>query len=149
MRSPRQPPLSWHQILMLRHICCPWSLRSSIRVYFSGRAPLVRERCPGKPHYDMAPDGPLLLHGCSFRSLDFQHTPEVHTYLRMSSCPGSELSLQRRRTILYHSPQSERSRHLTCWCAVEPLSQRPTADEVLTHGRGMVFPPLARYDRTT
>eukprot|EP00752_Nemacystus_decipiens_P008308 g7426.t1 len=34
------------------------------------------ERCPGKPHYDMAPDGPLLLHGCRFRSLEFQYTPE-------------------------------------------------------------------------
>ncbi|CAM9780027.1 unnamed protein product [Scytosiphon promiscuus] len=37
---------------------------------------LDMERCPGKPHYDMAPDGPLLLHGCRFRSLDFQYTPE-------------------------------------------------------------------------
>ncbi|CAN0536800.1 unnamed protein product, partial [Ectocarpus sp. 12 AP-2014] len=38
---------------------------------------LDMERCPGKPHYDMAPDGPLLLHGCRFRSLNFQYTPEV------------------------------------------------------------------------
>ncbi|CAB1099278.1 unnamed protein product [Ectocarpus sp. CCAP 1310/34] len=37
---------------------------------------LDMERCPGKPHYDMAPDGPLLLHGCRFRSLNFQYTPE-------------------------------------------------------------------------
>lgn len=39
--------------------------------------PTPRRRCPGKPHYDMAPEGPLLLHGCRFRSLDFQYTPEV------------------------------------------------------------------------
>ncbi|CAN0065659.1 unnamed protein product, partial [Laminaria digitata] len=37
------------------------------------------ERQAGRqpPHYDMAPDGPLLLHGCRFRSLRFQYTPEV------------------------------------------------------------------------
>ncbi|CAM9922087.1 unnamed protein product, partial [Sphacelaria rigidula] len=41
-------------------------------------------RCPAKPHYDMAPDGPLLLHSCRFRSLSFQYTPEVKKKLRYS-----------------------------------------------------------------
>lgn len=43
-------------------------------------------RCAGKPHYDMAPDGPLLLHGCRFRSLNFQYTPEVMVTLPSRCC---------------------------------------------------------------
>lgn len=62
------------------------SNRFAVRFSSDRASPWAKSRCPAKPHYDMAPDGPLLLHECRFRSLDFQYTPEVGMRMPSSVC---------------------------------------------------------------
>ena len=42
------------------------------------------EAHPGKPHYRMAPEGPLVLFRCAFKDLEFIRTPEVRRSVQAS-----------------------------------------------------------------